>query len=491
MTPVNLYELTRVSDENFVEFEAHLSKRENLIKCKKHEIDSLKDFVDRLEEYLNYEMLSNLYFSYAIPQISKEFDLLRIGQDYIINIELKSHIEDFEKVTNQLKHNIFYLKHLERDIFSYTYDSETDTLYQLVNNKLEEIEFINLIDKIKNQDNLFKKDINRLFKPSMFLVSPLNNTEKFLKGEYFLTLRQLQIKEDIAKEINKNNISYFAIKGSAGCGKTLLTYDIALDYAQNGKKICIIHCAYLCSGHEILISNSSLDIFPIKDYFKIDYSKYDIVIIDEAQRTYKEQFEDIIEKAKANNIKLIFSYDKQQMLNSNEVNSNIPSIIESLDNVIIHKLSEKIRTNPELFSFIKTLFNLDNKNNFTNYKNISLKYAPNEEDAFGILNTYINKGYEFIAYTPSQYDSSKLDKYVKYTNKTPHKVIGQEFDNVIMYLDDNFYYKDNKLCAKNHVYSKYLLKPMLFQGITRTRNKLTLVIVGNEELFRNILSILK
>lgn len=179
------------------------------------------------------------------------------------------------------------------------------------------------------------------------------------------------------------------------------------------------------------------------------------------------------------------------MLNSNEVNSNIPSIIESLDNIIIYKLSEKIRTNPELFSFIKRLFKFDSKTNFTNYKNISLKYAPYEEDAFLILNTYINKGYEFIAYTPSQYDSSKFDKYIHYTNQTPHKVIGQEFDSVIMYLDDNFYYKDNKLCAKNHVCSKYLLKPMLFQGITRTRNKLTLVIVGNEELFRNILSILK
>ncbi len=491
MKAINLYELTRVEDEDFAKFEAHLSQRENLIKAKKHEINSLKSFVNKVEENLAYEIFDGFYYSYAIPQISKEFDLLRIGEDYIINIELKSHIEDIEKVTKQLIKNIFYLKHLGKDICSYTYDSETDILYQLVANELKKIDFINLIDKIKNQHNLFKKDINTLFNPSMFLVSPLNNTEKFLKEEYFLTLNQLQIKEDIEKEINKNNISYFAIKGGAGCGKTLLTYDIALDYAKHDKKVCIIHCAYLCSGQEVLKTSSSLKIFSVKDCGKIDYTKYDIIIIDEAQRIYKQQFEYIIGKVKENNLKLIFSYDEKQMLNSDEVNNNIPSIIESLDSVKMYELTKKIRTNPELLFFIKKIFNLNDENNFNNYTNISLKYAPTEHDAFLILYVYINKGYEFITYTPSQYDSSKFDKYMHCTNQTAHKVIGQEFDNVIMYLDDNFYYKDNKLCAKNHVYNRYLLSQMLFQGITRTRNKLVLVVVDNKDLFENILSILK
>lgn len=54
-----------------------------------------------------------------------------------------------------------------------------------------------------------------------------------------------------------------------------------------------------------------------------------------------------------------------------------------------------------------------------------------------------------------------------------------------MYLDYNFYYKDNKLCVKNNIYSKYLLKPMLFQGVTRT--KLILVLVCKKELLKNII----
>ena len=491
MKAINLYELTRVEDDDFIKFEAHLSQRESLLKEKKCEIDSLKAFVENIFENIEYDLFSHFYFSYSIPQISKEFDLLRIGENYIINIELKSYINDIEKVNNQLIQNQFYLKHLEKDIYSYIYDSDTNTLYQLINNRITEIEFNELINIIKNQHGLFEDNINTLFKPSIFLVSPLNDTEKFLNKEYFLTLNQSQIKEDIKKEISENHISYFAIKGRAGCGKTLLTYDIALDYANNNKKVCIIHCANLCYGHECINDNTLLDIFPIKKCLNIDYTNYDIVIIDEAQRIYKRQFEHIMDNAKENNLKLIFSYDEQQMINNTEVNSNIPKIIESSAMIKKYKLSKKIRTNPEILSFIKRLFNLTNDDEFKNYRNIDLKYASSINEARLILNHYISNKFQFINFTPSSYYSSSFSYYQHDTSTNTHNVIGQEFDNVIMYLDEHFYYNDNKLYAKNHVYNKYLLKPMLLQGVTRTRNKLVLVVVDNKDLFEKLLSILK
>lgn len=491
MIPVNLYELTRVEDDDLIKFEAHLSQRETLLKEKKNEIYSLIAFVENIFENTEYDLFSYFYFSYSIPQISKEFDLLRIGNNYIINIELKSNINDIEKVTNQLIQNVFYLKHLEKIIYSYTYDSSTNKLYKLIDNHIKEIEFHELLNIIKNQNGLFDGDINILFKPSVFLVSPLNDTEKFLKGEYFLTLNQFQIREDIEKEINKNIVSFFAIKGRAGCGKTLLTYDIALYYIKNGKKVCIFHCANLCHGHDLINNNTLLDIFPIKKCSIIDYVEYDIVIIDEAQRIYKRQFEYIIDKVKENNIKLIFSYDEKQMINNTEVSNNIPNIIESLDNIRQYKLSKKIRTNPEILSFIKRLFNLTNVDEFKNYKNIHIKYAKSIDEARVILNNYINNKYQFINFTPSRYYDSSFSKYQYYTYANTHNVIGQEFDNVIMYLDEHFSYDDNKLCASNHVHQNYLLKPMLLQGVTRTRNKLVLVVVNNKDVFEKLLSILK
>lgn len=320
----------------------------------------------------------------------------------------------------------------------------------------------------------------------MFLVSPLNNAEKFLKHNYFLTSQQDEIKIEVIKN---SEYSYIAIKGEAGCGKTLLTYDIALDYAKQGKKICIIHCANLCDGQKLINFDSPLQIYPVKDYKTINYGQYEIIFIDEAQRMHKEQFDYIIEQSSINKIKLLFSYDEKQMINRNELDTNMPYIIESLHKIKLYKLTMTIRINKELFSFIDRIVYA----NYTNNKNdnIAIKYAPTESEALKIICTYMDKGYKFIAYTPSKYHLSSLNRYKNYTDQTSHSVIGQEFDNVIMYLDDYFFYEHDKLEAKKHDYDNYLLKNMFYQGVTRTREQLVLVIVGNKDLLEKILSVLK
>lgn len=489
MKTVSLYELTRWVGEDFDKFEAHLSQREIIKNFKSYEIESLKSLVDNILKYCEMHYLVDYFFSYSIPQISKEFDLLRICSQYVVNIELKSKINNIEKVINQLKQNVFYLRHLGKEIYSYTYDSNTNKLFQLLDNELVEVKFDNLIEVLNKQTEIFDGDINSLFLPSNFLVSPLNNCEKFLNGEYFLTLNQNEIKEKIDNDINDTGYKYISIQGKAGCGKTLLAYDIAYHYAKEGKNVCIIHCGILCNGHEILANNSAIKLLPVKNYNKIDYSTCDIIIIDEAQRIFNNQFDYIVEKVKKHNIKLIFSYDENQMLNSKEVKGNIPKIIENLENIKQYKLSKKIRTNPEILSFIKKLYNLSEKDNYKNYKNVFLKYAENKYEAMGIINYYKNIGYEFINFTPSRYNNSDFNYFNSHTINSTHSVIGQEFDNVIMYLDKHFFYENKKLCSKNHSNRNYLLYKMLFQGITRTRNKLIIVVVDNERLFKDIMSI--
>ena len=73
-----------------------------------------------------------------------------------------------------------------------------------------------------------------------------------------------------------------------------------------------------------------------------------------------------------------------------------------------------------------------------------------------------------------------------------HHVIGQEFDRVVMILDYNFYYNQDSgiLHARNHPSNDYLFGQLFFQGITRVREKLALVVVGNYELFKDIIKIL-
>ncbi|MGJ0351659.1 hypothetical protein NG773_11090, partial [Aliarcobacter cryaerophilus] len=45
-----------------------------------------------------YHLFDNYYINYKIPQLGKEFDLLRIGTEIVINIELKSEKIDHSSI---------------------------------------------------------------------------------------------------------------------------------------------------------------------------------------------------------------------------------------------------------------------------------------------------------------------------------------------------------------------------------------------------------
>ena len=167
----------------------------------------------------------------------------------------------------------------------------------------------------------------------------------------------------------------------------------------------------------------------------------------------------------------------------------IPDKLRSLDCFCEKHITEKIRTNKEIVSFIKHAIYLKNKpDDNIKYDCIDILYAIDYECATSIIEHYVyNKGYEFIAYTPSRV-SSVLDYFKGYKNT--HEVIGQEFDNVIFNMDDNFQYaEDGHLQGKMHPNPNYIFYKLWFQGVSRAREKLCILVIGNEELFKKLLSV--
>lgn len=77
-----------------------------------------------------FNIFNDYYVGFMIKQIGKEFDLLRIGENSIINIELKL-ISTEEKIKKQLVQNRHYLKFLDVDVYNFTYISSTKKLYFL------------------------------------------------------------------------------------------------------------------------------------------------------------------------------------------------------------------------------------------------------------------------------------------------------------------------------------------------------------------------
>lgn len=160
-----------------------------------HDLYSLVTLIESKTQELG--ILDEFYVGYTIPQISKEFDLLRFGKDKIINIELKTK-NTGNKIKNQLIKNRYYLSFLAKELLNFTYVVEDQELYYLDNDgELIETEITHLISVLNEQSLESIEDINKLFNPSNYLVSPFNSTEAFIEGEYFLTDHQENIKKEI------------------------------------------------------------------------------------------------------------------------------------------------------------------------------------------------------------------------------------------------------------------------------------------------------
>lgn len=433
--------------------------------------------------------LDRFYVGYKIPQIGKEFDLLRFGRKCIINVELKNNCSE-DKIKKQLIRNKYYLSFIGRKVYAFTFISESQELHYLRDDEqLEKTKVDHLAELLTKQDIDDAEVPDALFNPSDYLVSPFNSTKKFLAGEYFLTHQQEDVKNQIIDSLEPPKAAKFiSIIGSAGTGKTLLTYDIAKHLLGIKRSPLLIHCGLLNDGHSELKKNGWA-ITQIKNYSNHNLANYDLVIIDEAQRLHLNQLNTIIEKARLAKCCCIFSHDKLQTLANSEEKRDISAKIGSINPITQYKLSEKIRTNKEIATFIKMLFNNKKSLSISSNGNIEINYFNTTEDAKSYLNKLDESKWEILRFTPSQYNKEHHEKYSEASNRTSHQVIGQEFDGVAVTIDQFFSYDDNgDLSYRGEAY--YDPPKMLFQNITRCRKKLNLVIIGNEELLNRCIAIL-
>lgn len=459
------------------------------IDIKNNEVDDLKCLALNMYEMLKFVNIFNVFYvGYKIQHISKEFDLLRFGSNYILNIELKSSSAE-DKIKTQLVRNKYYLSHINKVIHNFTFVVEINTLYKLnSNNEVEVVGFDLLIQLLMNQDLMKVDNPDMLFNPSDYLVSPFNSTDKFINNQYFLTGQQEDIKKCILKKINDSASVFISINGGPGTGKTLLTYDIVKSL-KHTKNTLIVHCGQLNEGHNRLIK---LDwkIIAIKDFRTFHLTSLDLLVIDETQRIYSAQLDKIIIDAKASDTNCILSYDKQQTLSSTESLMDIEGKLNAIGAIVKFKLSDKIRTNKEIASFIKLIFNNQRKDVvFSNCGNVDFDYFTALTDVKNYIQLISGDGWEVLKLTPSQYDREYHVSYSNESSKTSHAVIGQEFDNVAVVIDEYFYYDRTGLLRYN-AKTYYDSVKMLFQNITRTRKKLKLIIIGNKEVLSRCLSVL-
>lgn len=468
------------------------------IALKKHEIRNMRSFCAIMaSEGCTIGHFDGFFVSYTIAQIGKEIDLLRFGNEYILNIEVKSELKIAQKelkILKQMRENHYYLKFLGKPIRIYTY-VENDGFYQYddEHDAVVKIKAEIIANSLKDQTVDYTIDPDKEFIPSNYLISPFNSTGQFIAGEYFLTSAQQKIKDEIQSELALCPFMFFCISANAGTGKTLLMYDIAKEQIAAGKKVKIIHCGILNKGHKTLQSDYGWEIASIraipsnKDY--LDLSGYDYVFVDESQRIRSSQLQALTEKAIETKVPVIFSFDTKQYLRSGETLDLSDYLAQTYPGIptSTKKLTNKIRTNKAMASFITNLMNIGKSHDNLNYNCVTVEYMDN----YNALKSYIafleTKGWTPITYTTSQRNPDPYDKVSELCDRNAHAVIGQEFSKVVFVMDENFQYgEDGKLLVRHSYYSA---KGMLYQIVTRVVDELKIIVTNNPELYVKLLGI--
>ena len=493
MKPVNIFRISRITDEELFNIaEKHEASDYVNHRTPVHEIGSLRILVDALVEAgISVSDADGFYFGFIIPQIGKEFDLLKVTGKYCLNIELKSRDVTEEQIGAQLRKNRHYLTLLGRDMMLFTVVTDTLTCYKLTDDdRLVRTELKEIVKAVRKCSAAYHGRIDKLFRASEYLISPEKNPEQFLQKQYFLTPAQDYVKSELMNELaDPEGCAFYHITGRPCSGKTLLLYDIAAHLSKNAGTLVI--CGREPAEGLTVIDEAieELDIIAASEIRSADsISQYNYVLVYEALRLHHSVFEKICRSAEQNGQICIFSTDPSAILTNAEKEQDIIGRIQSLGLAGEYGLSERLRMNMELHTFLLKLKHLGARTEKTyEFEHVSVNYAADVTEARRIIKYFKDKEYVFInAHITA--DDPFADLAEDFGSQ---HIAGREYDRVVMLMDDSFRYDGNGYLRGIPEPDPELLYPNLFyHGITRVRDRLAIVVMDNPGLLRNILSII-
>ena len=477
MKSISIYAVTRNQNiEQLQKLERQLSGREYFLKMRTWELESMKSLVRELEAHMEEVYALRFFYSFQIPRLGKEFDLLQIKDEQIVNIELKSGVVSDETIRKQLIQNRYYLSVLGRPIYSYTYISSQNRLVRLTNHDhIADADWQQLCELLQNSGEDYRGEIEDLFQAEMYLISPLTEPVKFLQKEYFLTSQQRDIKRQILKKIRAEHTGYYSFSGLPGTGKTLLLYDIAMKLSER-HKVCMIHCGEAGKKWEILHERLRRIDFLSDSQLKTNsnFEKYSAVLVDEAHLLSLENLDMLLKNVEKQPV--IFSSDAEDMISPKEMDRSCMQKIEHLPGIQTFRLTNRIRTNAELSSFIQNMMHLPVGKNQKGYPHIEVVFANDASEAEKLLKAYQKQGYQFQ-------DNINWKKI----NNAEQKHV----DCLAVMLDDRYYYdEEGYLRSKPGMENEMSDVRKLFHHLNQAKENLALVILGNEEVYARLLNLM-
>lgn len=452
------------------------------------ELEDLYSLTEKVIDVMSSGQSDGYFLNFKIEHgMRQEFDVLRFSEDSVLNIELKSDIPDsgFEGIKDQLINHRHILKLLDLDIYLFTYVSKTETMYML---KDKELQKLNALDIINYIDNDFKS-VNPLLYTDMneMIISPYTEPEKFISHTYFLNDTQANVKRKILKDLS----SIITIKGGPGTGKSLLLMDLAQVYHDAEKKV-LVFVSGILRNYEEIKNAFDFTVIGTQHMGKVNPEAFDIILVDESQRLYTETRDYLLKLSQE--IKVVFAIDQNQAIHEAEIaRNNISKILEH-SREPSYELGDAVRTNLSISTFIQKFLKINTpKLQPMEFPNVNIVYFNNRSNASSYLRYLTNQDFisiELNEYLTKSTKSLKRESVSRFSLPV-HNVTGQEYDNVVVTLDNHFIYnEDGELTSDYNEYYPYNENRAIYQSLTRVRKKLVILVYDNPELYIKLQKIL-
>lgn len=499
MKAVSLYAITREQNISCLQkMERQLSGRQYFLKIREWEFGSMKALADQLEMRMQGVYALRFFYSFQIPKLGKEFDLLQIKENQIVNIELKSGAVSEEAIRKQLIQNRYYLSVLGKTIRSYTYISSQERLVRLNNHDhIVEADWTELCRDLQEKSADYEGEVEDLFQAELYLISPLAEPDRFLQKEYFLTSQQRDIEWQILKRIRAQRTGFFWFTGLPGTGKTLLLYDIAMKLSVRHKKVCMIHCGEAGRKWKILherlkridfLSDGQIGEDDGQLNGKMCLEEYDGILVDEAHLLTVEKLKILLELRKDQPV--IFSSDCEDMISPDEADQSTIQMIGQLPEVLSFHLTNRIRTNAELSSFIQNIMHFTGRKNQKGYPDIVVVYANDEEEKRKLLKGFEQQGYRQPEYLGEAADERGCEyEKIPGTEEIANSAVC-EVRAVVEVLDERYYYDGQGYMRsrRKNADGKSDVRG-LFHRLNLAKERIALVVEENEKLYEMLLEV--
>lgn len=456
--------------------EKQMSGRSSFLSIRDWETEGLKRLTSHLLAAGLPVSFLDFYYSFQAPRLGKEFDLLRVSEDLVINVELKSDPVPEEDIQKQLIQNRHYLSTLARTVRSFTYISAEDRLLRLTNSSnLVAADFSELADELLRQTACYKGDLEAFFKEDRYLISPLTDPDRFLRRDYFLTAQQRDIRSRILNTLKESPRQGFV--GLPGTGKTLLLFDLALALSEK-ESVCVLFPGTYAEELDYLNSRlKRISFTPCSRDLSLlpALSSYSAVLIDEAHFLSDELLHEICRRTSEAEIPVIFCYDREDAIAPAEQlhEAGASAKIEQLPGYTGYSLTNRIRMNSELSVFTHGLMHKPKYLEIKSFPSVSISYASDAAESELLLAFYREAGFVYIRNTDMP--------------------AGREYDKVVMHIGRNFYYDEDGFLRESvpdgQLSSGSVLR--LYTGLNRAKTALALVISENEEVLGAALSLLQ